>query len=165
MANEKKLNPEQLAQELERVQFEKEVLLQQVEDLQSAISVNAHVKNAKDQLEDAKRRFDQMCRNLIREVTEVKAIHPIQVLLHAKRVEMERVAAARKRLPKGHPEVANFDQIIRDHLQELQQLEEMASQAEQVVQYQLKRIEEVAKHAAETRLNPSGGARGHGNEE
>jgi hypothetical protein len=155
MADPKKdSNSEQLTQELERIRFEKDVLLQQVEELQKAISVNAHVKNAKEQLEDAKRRFDQMCRNLIREVTEVKTLHPVQVLLHAKRVEMERVAAARKRLPKGHPELAHFDEIIRDHLVELQQLEEMAAQAEQVVKYQLERIEEVAKHAANTRLNP-----------
>lgn len=150
-----KQSPERLAQEVERIRFEKEVLIQQVEDLQKAISANAHVREARNQLADAKTRFDQMCRNLIREVTEVKTLHPIQVLLQAKRAELDRVRAARKRLPNGHPEARQFDQIIRDHEGEMAQLQEMVSQAEQVIQYQLERLEEVAQHAAQAQIDPA----------
>jgi hypothetical protein len=175
---EKKSDPERILGEIEKIKFEKDILIQQVEELQrrmpalsresdasdletmtarylaekrradllaEEITENRHVKKAQQELAEARTRFEQMARNLIREVAELRNIHPLHSLLSAKRAEMERVFKALQRAPEGHPERQAFDQLLRDHHEEMAHLELLVKNAEQVIQYQINRIEEVSQ--------------------
>ncbi len=172
--------------EIEKIKFEKDILIQQVEDLrrritsapqfegtdpqrmterflsekrradmlEEEVTQNHHVQSARRQLEEAKARFDQLCKNLLREVAELKGVHPLHALLSAKRAELNRVQKALHRTPKNHPERRSFENIYRDHQEELAHLELLVKNAEQVIEYQLKRIEEVSHHIRETKIQP-----------